>query len=253
MKPTLCTITLLTTIPLLASPVFASINDWEDTREDNESFASQKSPRPYGNYTHDTSQMRKQADDATYTEDSADTSFSAEPSVGVSCCDYVDYIVGTTVRYAFWAPSSAPLPDTNIKPELFVSGRLGGGCGDDNWGDDNFLLIGTVCIGGDIQLRFNNVVSAFVRAEIGVGFAYAETECWDDTDDTDFGLAYSIGVGLQFDIIPGRQSVICGIDYIGMTAQPNTDVAVSESGIAYHEKIDEPAFVLFSVGYKWSF
>lgn len=61
-------------------------------------------------------------------------------------------------------------------------------------------------------------------------------------DDSDVGFLYGVGVGGQIDF-SDFAALVFGIDYVGMTAEPEV------GGI----KTEEQAYMMFSIGYKHKF
>lgn len=169
---------------------------------------------------------------------------SVEAFYGLDRSDNETDIGGVTFRYTVRGEDSGP--SRAIVPEGFVSVR--GGKGKEDRVDAR-LLLWSMCVGGGLRSEFNQVVSAFFRAEIGFGIAWAEADFRGESDsDTDVGLAYSAGVGLQFDITK-HQSVTCSVDCFGMTASPSPSLYVE----GCRADVDDPMYVLFSVGYKWTY
>lgn len=168
---------------------------------------------------------------------------SIEAFYGTECPEIGTDVSGATVRYTIWNDECDALDGGRLAPGLFVlvRGEYGSEC---SFGD---FLFWSACVGEEIRIKFNNVVSAFVRAEIGLSIAYADTDLpARNTTDTDAGFAYGVGFGLQFDITE-QHGVIFTADYLGLTARPSFDIDGTEM------KLDRPEYVLFSIGHKYTY
>lgn len=145
-----------------------------------------------------------------------------------------------------------------IVPEFF--GIFSLGLGSEDWtysGDrayedgDYDVLVMQFAVGANLRCYLTESFSLFGGARIGFAYESVDMEFsgYDSSgnysgsaDDSDVGFLYGVGVGGQVDF-SDFAALVFGIDYVGMTAEPEV------GGI----KTEEQAYMMFSIGYKHKF
>lgn len=246
MKPALCTITLLTTIPLLASPVFASINDDWGLERDAEFQSYDESghtvaPRRQSNTRHtNTTQVTSRA----YGQ-----AFSMEAFYGKDLSDNEIDIGGAALRWTIY-PKETHILGQALEPEAFAIFRVGGGR--ESWRRGSWKLsvsetIVTLGVGGALATEINQILSVLVRCEIGGACEYLDGNIKSSSStiatDDDFDVGFLFGVGACAQLNVGENGgILISVDWIKTSCE-----ALNKWGA------DKPAYAAFSVGYRWSF
>ena len=146
-----------------------------------------------------------------------------------------------------------------IVPEFF--GIFSLGLGSEDWtysgyrayeDGDYDVLVMQFAVGANLRCYLTESFSLFGGARIGFAYESVDMEFsgYDSSygnysgsaDDSDVGFLYGVGVGGQIDF-SDFAALVFGIDYVGMTAEPEV------GGI----KTEEQAYMMFSIGYKHKF
>ena len=145
-----------------------------------------------------------------------------------------------------------------IVPEFF--GIFSLGLGSEDWtysgrnayeDGDYDVLVMQFAVGANLRCYLTESFSLFGGARIGFAYESVDMEFsgYDSygnysgsADDSDVGFLYGVGVGGQIDF-SDFAALVFGIDYVGMTAEPEV------GGI----KTEEQAYMMFSIGYKHKF
>ena len=146
-----------------------------------------------------------------------------------------------------------------IVPEFF--GIFSLGLGSEDWtysgyrayeDGDYDVLVMQFAVGANLRCYLTESFSLFGGARIGFAYESVDMEFsgYDSSygnysgsaADSDVGFLYGVGVGGQIDF-SDFAALVFGIDYVGMTAEPEV------GGI----KTEEQAYMMFSIGYKHKF
>ena len=146
-----------------------------------------------------------------------------------------------------------------VVPEFF--GIFSLGFGSEDWtysgynayeDGDYDVLVMQFAVGANLRCYLTESFSLFGGARIGFAYESVDMEFsgYDSSygnysgsaDDSDVGFLYGVGVGGQIDF-SDFAALVFGIDYVGMTAEPEV------GGI----KTEEQAYMMFSIGYKHKF
>ncbi len=145
-----------------------------------------------------------------------------------------------------------------VVPEFF--GIFSLGFGSEDWtysgynayeDGDYDVLVMQFAVGANLRFYLSDSFSLFGGGRIGFAYESVDMEFsgYDSVgsysgsaDDSDVGFLYGVGVGGQIDFSDSA-ALVFGIDYVGMTAEPEV------GGI----KTEEQAYMMFSIGYKHKF
>lgn len=146
-----------------------------------------------------------------------------------------------------------------VSPEFFGIVSLGGGSLDQTWyyldGDvernyDLFTM--QTAVGANIRVQPSDKFSIFAGARVGFSIESLGVEWKDngityyDKTESAVGFLYGAGIGAQFNFNE-HNGMTVGVDYVGSTAEPEFDV------YGYTVKAEAQSYVLFSIGYKFTF
>lgn len=163
-------------------------------------------------------------------------------------------IGGISVRYTVRKQTTDA-----VSPEFFGIVSLGGGSLDQTWyyldGDvernyDLFTM--QTAVGANIRVQPSDKFSIFAGARVGFSIESLGVEWKDngityyDKTESAVGFLYGAGIGAQFNFNE-HNGMTVGVDYVGSTAEPEFDV------YGYTVKAEAQSYVLFSIGYKFTF
>jgi len=162
-------------------------------------------------------------------------------------------IGGVNVRFSAIKETSSI-----VSPEIFGIFSLGGGSLDQTWygygahAEINYdLLTGYVAGGANLRIQATDKISFFVGGRLGLSVGsldgdyevvyngYSES---GSESDTAAGLLYGVGIGVQSNFNE-HHGVTLGLDFIGSTAEFEFDDL----------KMEKQSYIVFSVGYKYTF
>lgn len=195
------------------------------------------------------------------------TAFSVEAFYGMANKDLLKKdgykldetdIVGLNVKYSHLHNQALVLQGITITPEFYGMLSFGQGSEDSSYNVLGYYAkldaeITTMQLSGGVNLRatLSEEWDVFVGANLGLNYANLNCE-FEDIDDkaslgeNDIGFSYSIGVGGEYKFAPGH-ALVLSANYTGSTAQPKIRLG-DES-----YKMEKQSYLLFSVGYKYSF
>lgn len=159
-------------------------------------------------------------------------------------------IGGISVRY-----TSRKQTADAVSPEFFGIVSLGGGSLDQTWyGYSNVernydLFTMQTAVGANIRVQTSDKFSIFAGARVGfsieslgVEYKYNGKTLYDQTESA-VGFLYGAGIGVQFNF-DKHNGMTAGVDYVGSTAEPDFGGGA---------KAEAQSYVLFSIGYKFTF
>jgi len=162
-------------------------------------------------------------------------------------------IGGVNVRYSAIKETSSI-----VSPEIFGIFSLGGGSLDQTWDvygshlEINYdLLTGYVAGGANLRIQASDKISFFVGGRLGLSVGsldvdYEENGYSESESDTAAGLLYGVGIGVQSNFNE-HHGVTLGLDFIGSTAEFKFGDDEMEL------EMEKQSYIVFSVGYKYTF
>lgn len=142
-----------------------------------------------------------------------------------------------------------------VSPEFFGIVSLGGGSLDQTWYgyrsvEQNYdLFTMQTAVGANIRVQTSDKFSIFAGARVGfsiesLGVEYKRNGItYYDKTESAVGFLYGAGIGAQFSFAKHNGTTV-GVDYVGSTAEPD---------FGNFGKAEAQSYVLFSIGYKFTF
>lgn len=175
-------------------------------------------------------------------------------------------VYGVNVRFSMRGAGT-------VAPEFFALVGVGAGSADQKYSDEYYsgkveydLFEMHVAVGANLRWNITDSFSVFGGAQVGIVSQKVDvkdtwTEYWDDEsysesdktkfDDDTIGLRCGVGVGAEWNITENHALRI-GADYIYSTARPSCKYDYGD-GEVEKTKLDRQSYVVFSVGYQYTF